>query len=212
VLDYDKYTILTEDDLEFIKKEFSIQFAVGTYTPYYIFEQGKNFSYDYMFVGGLIYTIIDLFYDDIKRNHNFTGFYLQYKEYMDVKQYISKYIRAIDENNLIDIKKNIQFIISKEPLGRKLLQIIDAKKYESIDSPINKLIFIIGKIMKGCISLNYEPVKKIINIPKFIIALDDIIGLLDGSKPSASGEFAGGYYEKYIKYKTKYLNLKINSK
>jgi hypothetical protein len=214
VLDYDKYTILNQAELEFIKKEFSLQFAVGTYTPYYIFEQGKNFSYDYMFVGGLIYTIMDLFYNDISINRNFTDLYLHYNNYIGdddepgINQLISEYIIAFDANNLIIMKKNIKLIISKEPLGRKLLTFIDAKKYEDIDSPINKLIFIIGKIMKGCISLNYEPVKKLINIPKFISALDDIIGLLDGSKPSVSGEFTGGYYKKYIKYKNKYINLK----
>lgn len=206
VLDYDNYTILNKDDLDLLKSQFNIEFVVGTYTPLYIFEQQRNFNHDYMFVGGLLYTIIELFKNDLTDNPDYAIFYEKLNNYIGINEslkinyYIRQYIEYIDSNNfrgLLEIKRRIE---SLEPFGRDLITTINSKKFDAMVTPIDKLICLLGIIIKGCISLNYEPVKKIINIQHFIIALDDILSAFDG--------VVGGYYNKYMKYKIKYLSLK----
>lgn len=219
VLDYDNYTIITEANFELIKRKFSVRFAVGTYIPYYIIEQEYNISYEYIFASGLLYTIIDIFFDDIRKNPNFTGYYLKYNEYVGthnkegINFLVYQFINALDEHNSVKMQFNKDLIMDYDSIKKKIEYIFTYTKYEKIDSPVNKLIYIIGKIMLGCISLNYGSIKHLISIdfPKFIIEFDDIISILDGSKKHEY--FAnGGYYEKYMKYKTKYINLKKSKK
>lgn len=212
VLDYDRFTILNAEDMELLKREFYIKTLVGTYAPFYVFEQLDNFSYDYLFVGGLLYTTISLFHKDLESNVNYNKLYEKTINYIDpVLNNINNIVTFIDKFSSSQTRIEQQEILSKinnekdeikslESTGRNLIDYIDGKKYRDLQTPIDKLIFIIGKIIKSCIPLNYDAVKKLCNLQQFIDGFDDII--TDLNKQSG-----GNYYKKYMKYKIKYLQL-----
>ena len=212
VLDYDRFTILNAEDMQLFKSEFYIQTIVGTYAPFYIFDQLDKFSYDYLFVGGLLYTTLSLFHKDLEFNENYNILYGKTLDYIEpvldninnivsfIDEFLSSQTRIEQQEAFSKINIEKDQIKSLQSSGRDLIKYIDGKKYRDLQIPTDKLIFIIGKIIKSCIPLNYDTVKKLCNLQQFIDGFTDIITDLD--KQSIDN-----YYKKYMKYKMKYLQL-----
>ena len=217
VLDYDIYTILKYPQAETLK-DYTITFAVGTYTPLYIYDQQEKFSPDLMYVGGLLYTIKDLFNN--LPNHNFNFLLQKLNAYINpLDKFIRKYISKIDEkikmkmnNNLLkvaqidkqinDIKDEINILNSQ---GMELLEEIKKNKYEDLVSIEDKITYIIGRIIKACIELKYDKVQDyndFVNYNGLIKLLDELI--ISETKTTPTTEVL----QKYLKYKQKYLQLK----
>ena len=95
VLDYDTVTILKYPQVDKLKTDYTIEYTVGTYTPLYIFEQKENFEPDLMYVGGLLYTIKDLFRNLM--NDNYISLITKLNNYIvPVDKHIREYITNID--------------------------------------------------------------------------------------------------------------------
>lgn len=247
VLDYDNHTILKYPQLEQLKTDYRVEYAVGTYTPLYIFEQKEKFEPDLMYVGGLLYTIKDLFKD--LSNANYASLSDKLNNYIrPVDKHIRKYIQKIDDlisfsldkkayeiqlqddinsRDLLkiadtteiieDIDKNIkntEIIINSIqtlidgliPIGKELITEINKYKYENLTTIEDKITYIIGRLIKACIPLNYDIVSQfndLVNYSGLIKLLDNIIQSEDKSSTSV--------LQKYLKYKQKYLKLKYNN-
>ena len=218
VLDYDKYTILNRDDIIDLERKYINNgynyFIVGTYSPYYIYSTTINeFSYIYLFAGGLLDIITIIFYKNLKLNTNFAELYkktiscintfrVNIKDisilYDNYNIYQKNKLRQQSYKLQIDLKKK-ELITFYQLYGQKLIELIDKTKYENIKIFTDKLIFIIGQIIKSCIQFDFNTVKELCNLDKFISILSEIIIDFNTQK--------GGYYQKYIKYKTKYLQI-----
>jgi len=219
VLDYDTVTIMTKDQIEELKQKESITYTVGTYTPLYIYDQGKDFEADLMYVGGLLYTIKDLF-DDLP-NDNFTFLLGKLNAYLIpldtlIRNYISKIDEKIEYEKNKDIvgiktadteinyiKRKINRLNLKE---KELMDEIEINKYEDLKNIEDKITYIIGRIIKACILLGYDKVKELndfINYTGLIKLLEDLI-------KSEEKPISVDILQKYLKYKQKYLKLKYN--
>lgn len=247
VLDYDNHTILKYSQVEQLKTDYRVEYAVGTYTPLYIFEQKEKFEPDLMYVGGLLYTIRDLFKD--LSNANYASLSDKLNNYIrPVDRHIREYIQNIDnlilflldkkayENQLQDdinsrdlikiadtteiiedIDKDIKnteininsiqtLIDGLIPIGKELITEINKYKYENLTTIEDKITYIIGRLIKACIPLNYDIVSQfndLVNYYGLIKLLDDIIQSEDKSSISV--------LQKYLKYKQKYLKLKYKN-
>jgi hypothetical protein len=212
VLDYDIYTILTYDQAEALKND-TITFAVGTYTPLYIFSQQEKFSPDLMYVGGLLYTVKELF----KNLSNFNSLLKKlnaYRKPLDklIRYYISKIDEKIEmKNNLLkvaqinteidEIKEKINTLI---PIGEELYEEIRKNKYEDLVSIEDKITYIIGRVIKACIGFNYDKVNDFNDFVNY----NGLIKLLDELITSQISLSSKDILQKYLKYKQKYLKLK----
>ena len=247
VLDYDNHTILKYPQVDKLKTDYTIEYTVGTYTPLYIFEQKENFEPDLMYVGGLLYTIKDLFRNLM--NDNYISLITKLNNYIvPVDKHIREYITNIDtlitftsnkkiyERNLVyyknidesikiaeteeNLKKTIQFILDTEtnikkledlihgliPIGKELITEINKYKYTDLTTTEDKITYIIGRIVKACIPLNYD----IVSHFNYFIIYTGLIKLLDDLIQS-EGKPSTSVLQKYLKYKQKYLKLKYNN-
>jgi len=165
VLDYDTVTILKYHQVENLKTEYTIEYTVGTYTPLYILEQKEKFEPDLMYVGGLLYTIRDLFKN--LPNDNYASLSYKLNNYIrPVDKNIRKYIQRIDELISFSLeKKEYEIQLNDDIYGRDFLNIANTTKLiEDIDKDIKQTEIYIDRIqtkIEDLISLGTELISEI---------------------------------------------------
>ena len=200
VIDYDQDTILDEDKIKQFTKENNLGYAIGTYPfTYLIDNSNSNFNYKYIYLTGLLDLFVELFNSNFSDKTIYNEIRLLLVIIVNVyRDYIKNYF------NSNPIKK-VLWYVSDNKTNYVVFKIKCKSLLENIQTQIKdnkdkKLYELLEKFYITCLVFSNDDLK-----PNFLTKLIELIELKGKSKLS------GGYYAKYLKYKTKYLELK-NSK
>lgn len=191
VIDYDQDTIINEDRIKELIIDNNLGYAVGTYPFTYLIDK-TYFDYRYIYLTGLLELFVELF------NSNFSDKII----YNDIRLILLDIV-----NVYRDYIKNYY---NSNPIKKVLWYVSDNKtKYDTLKTLIKSLLGTIKKDKKlnellekfciTCLVFSNSDIES-----NFLTKLIELIEL------KGKSDLSGGYYLKYLKYKTKYLELKKN--
>ena len=191
VIDYDDDTILNEDNIKRLAKENNLSYGIGTYPFTYLIIDDSNFDYRYIYLTGLLDLVVELFKDNFSEKTIYDEIRLLLVDIVNVyRDYIRNYYYSNPIKKVLwyvsDNKTNYETIKIRI---RSLLINIQTQIKDNKDKILNELLL---RFCITCLVFASKDIK-----PNFLTKLIQ-------SKP----ELSGGYYSKYLKYKTKYLELK----
>lgn len=195
VIDYDQDTIINENRIRELIINNNLGYAIGTYPFTYLIDK-TDFNFKYIYLTGLLDLFVELF------NSNFSDKTI-YNEIrlllLDIVNVYRVYIKNYFNSN--PIKKVLWYISDNKTKYdtlkiryKSLLENIQKQIKDNKDKKLNELL---EKFCITCLVFSNSDIES-----NFLTKLIELIEL------KGKSGLAGGYYAKYLKYKTKYLELK----
>jgi len=215
ILDYDTNTILTLAQVEDLKISESITYTVGTYPVFYIYEQHDKFNPTYMYLSGLLNIIVQIFNTNLNGQPSYNQFISDFNYfYRRTDNILRQFIRYIDNkksvSDIITVKSEFIRVFTKYLPDKSLFnnELLFNTLFKHANTTDDKIILLIKKIVNACINTGYDSLEKFIQLDVNILLINNILDSLEKLTPEDMLYTAHDIYKnKYLKYKTKYLEL-----